>query len=213
MTPQDFLPHLKQHLHARLLESNPSNDCDRFEDLIIQDGVLYQHSIMRVNFITYDLQQGQDIVHVPFDKRDILIYNPQEQGPYPWAFARVLGIYHATVLTHAHRDPQTYQFLWVRWFKHDQSVPSFATTRQFDRVAFVPHDNSDKEPFGFIDPATVIRGCHLIPDFNLERTHELLPASVFQDGAGDWKRFRVAQYVNFIFTISSLTTLHFSLSD
>ena len=152
---------------------------------------------MRVNFTTYDLQQGQDIIHIPFDKQDILVYNPEEQGPYPWAFARVLGIYHATVLTRAHPDPQTYQFLWVRWFKHDRSIPSFATTRQFDRVAFVPYDSDDEEPFGFIDPATVIRGCHLIPDFNLGRTNELLPASVFQDGGSDWKRFRVAQYVNF----------------
>jgi len=168
---------------------------------------------MQVNFVTYDLQQGQDIIHPPFDKRDILVYNPHEEGPYPWAFARVLGIYHATVLTRTNRDPQTYQFLWVRWFKHDQSVPVFATTRHFDRVAFVPHDDRDEEPFGFIDPATVIRGCHLIPDFNLGKTHELLPASVFQDDGGDWKRFRVAQCVTFIFTISSLTTLRFSLSD
>jgi hypothetical protein len=168
---------------------------------------------MRVNFTTYDLQQDQDVIHIPFDKRDILVYNPHEQGPYPWAFARVLGIYHVTVLTRAHPDPQTYYFLWVRWFKHDQSVPSFATTRQFDRVAFVPFDSADEEPFGFVDPATVIRGCHLIPDFNMGRTQELMPASVFRDGDGDWARFRVAQYVNLIFPFLSLTTLCFSLSD
>ena len=98
-TSQDFLPHLKQHLYARLLESDPSYDSNRYGDLVIQDGVLYQHSIMRVNFTTYDLQQDQDIIHIPYNKRDILVYNPQEQGPYPWAFARVLGIYHANVST------------------------------------------------------------------------------------------------------------------
>lgn len=144
---------------------------------------------MRIDFTTYNLQQDQDIIHIPFNKQDILVYNPQEQGPYPWAFARVLRIYHATVLTHAHPDPQTYHFLWVWWFKLDQSVPSFEMTWQFDRVAFVPYDSDDEEPFGFIDPATVICGCHLIPDFKLGRMLELLPASVFQDGGGDWKRF------------------------
>ena len=192
-TPQDFLPHLKQHLHARLRELDSRYDRDHYKDLVIQDGILYQHSIMRVNFITYDVQQDQDIIHIPFDKRDVLIYNPQERGPYPWAFARVLGIYHANVFTRTHPDPQTYYFLWVRWFKRDESQSSFATARRFDRVAFVSHDSPDEEPFGFIDPATVIRGCHLIPDFNLGRTRELMPASIFQDGDGDWKRFCVAQ--------------------
>lgn len=50
----------------------------------------------------------------PFDKWDALIYNPQEQGPYLWAFAQVLGIYHATIQTCLHPDPQTYYFLWVQ---------------------------------------------------------------------------------------------------
>ena len=90
-------------------------------------------------------------------------------------------------------DPQTCYFLWVWWFKRDESLPSFATTRQFDRVAFVPYDSPDKEPFGFIDPETVIQGCHLIPDFNTGRTRELMPALVFQDEGGDWKQFCVAQ--------------------
>jgi len=212
--PQDFLPHLKQHLHARLCESDPLYNHERSEDLAIQDGILYQHSIMRVDFTTYDVQQDQDIIHIPFDKCDILVYNPQERGPYPWAFARVLGIYHAAVRTRAHPGPQTYYFLWVRWFKCDQSAPSFATARRFDRVSFVPHDSPDEEPFGFIDPATVIRGCHLIPDFNSGRTCDLMPASTFQDGDGDWKRFCVAQYVNLnILILSSLTCSRFSLSD
>jgi len=168
---------------------------------------------MRVDFTTYNVQQDQDIIHIPFDKRDILVHNPQEQGPYPWAFARVLGIYHAAVRTRARPEPQTYYFLWVRWFKRDQSEPSFATARRFDRVSFVPHDSPDEEPFGFIDPATVIRGCHLIPDFNLGRTRELMPASTFQDGDGDWKGFCVAQYANLNFQFSFLTHLCFSLSD
>lgn len=155
---------------------------------------------MRVNFTTYDVQQDEDIIHIPFDKRDVLIFSLQEQGPYPWAFARVLGIYHTTISTRTFPEPQTYHFLWVRWFKRDQS-PSFAIVRQFDQVGFVPYDSSDEEPFGFIDPATVIRSCHLIPDFNLGRTHELMASSIFQDGDGDWKKFRVAQCVNFIFAV------------
>ena len=155
---------------------------------------------MRVNFTTYDVQQDEDVIHIPFDKRDVLVHNPQEQGPYPWAFARVLGIYHTTVRTRAHPEPQTYHFLWVRWFKHHRYMLSFAKTRRLDRVSFVPHDSPEEEPFGFIDPAAVIRACHLIPDFDSGRTHDLMPSpSIFQDGDGDWKRFCVAQYVNLNF--------------
>jgi len=42
---------------------------------------------MRVNYTTYNIQQDHDIIHISFDKQDVLIYNPQEPGPYPWAFA------------------------------------------------------------------------------------------------------------------------------
>ena len=78
-------------------------------------------------------------------------------------------------------------------------------------MEFIPHDSADEEPFGFIDPATVIRGCHLIPDFNLGRTRELMPASLFQDDAGDWKRFCVAQFVNFIFYHFRASQVYFSV--
>jgi len=100
-----------------------------------------------------------------------------------------------------HPNPQTYYFLWVRWFKHDQSLPSFSTTWRFDHVSFMPHDNLNEEPFGFVDLATVIHSCHLIPDFNLGRTRELMPASVFQDTNGDWTKFCVTQCVNLIFSV------------
>ena len=38
---QDFLPHLKQHLHARIHDSDPLYDRNHYKDLIIQDGILY----------------------------------------------------------------------------------------------------------------------------------------------------------------------------
>jgi hypothetical protein len=79
-------------------------------------------------------------------------------------------------------------------------------------VEFVPHNSTNEEPFGFIDLATVICGCHLIPDFNQGRTHELMPASIFWDEGGDWKGFCVAQYVNLIFTIFVLQRVSVSAS-
>ena len=76
------------------------------------------------------------------------------------------------------------------------------------------YDSPDEEPFGFVDPGTVIRGCHLIPDFNLGRTHELMPTSLFWDAEGNWKKFCVAQYADPIsFLIFPMTSLHSSFSD
>ena len=64
-------------------------------------------------------------------------------------------------------------------------------------------------------PRAIIWGCHLIPDFNTGRTHELMPASVFQDEGSNWKQFCIAQWVdlNFISPYLSLMDSCFSLSD
>ncbi|RDB17802.1 hypothetical protein Hypma_000674 [Hypsizygus marmoreus] len=52
-------------------------------------------------------------------------------------------------------------------------------TLRLDRVGFVPGD--DPDAFSFIDPALVIRACHLVPAFSLGRTFRLLRPSVARD--------------------------------
>ena len=63
------------------------------------------------------------------------------------------------------------EFLWVRWFSHttDEPVQRVWAKRQLDCLKLLPVN--DENAFGFIDPANVCRGAHLIPNFVKGRQH------------------------------------------
>ena len=63
-------------------------------------------------------------------------------------------------------------FLWVRWLG---IVPDRSFGRKqakLPQVSFV--EDLDDYAFGFLDPALMIHGCHLIPAFTESRTTNLL---------------------------------------
>ena len=198
-----------EHLYERLCGTQFDYDPDRFTDLIIHDEAIYHYPLIQFNFTTYDVQRDQDIIYPTFDKRDIMVYCPGLDGPFPWRYAQVQGIFHVKVQTAALPTPQKLFFLWVRWFTAID--PSFipAQARSYPRVSFVPYQSNEDEPFGFVNPEHVIRGCHLIPAFELRRTVDLLPPSVARDKAGDWRTFCVNWYIwasiCFKFTDSSIS--------
>jgi len=65
---------------------------------------------------------------------------------------------------------------------------------QYSRISFVPHSGIPGEALGFVDPSHVIRGCHLIPTFNLQRTRDRLGPSMARDAKGDWQAFYANRY-------------------
>jgi len=62
-------------------------------------------------------------------------------------------------------------------------------SKNYARVSFVPQSGIPGEAFGFVDPSHVIRGCHLLPIYDLGQTHDRLGASMFRDEKGDWRAF------------------------
>jgi len=84
---------------------------------------------------------------------------------------------------------------------------------QFTRVSFVPHTGTPGESFGFVDPSHVIRGCHLIPVFNLQRTRDLLGVSMARDIKGDWRAFYANRYDPHSVPHSSLMLSHSRFVD
>ena len=105
-----------------------------------------------------------------------MVYCPDLDGPFPWRYAQVQGIFRATtVQTTMLPTPKKLFFLWVRWFTPIDASFIPAQARVYPRVLFVPYQSNDDEPFGFVDPEHVIHGCHLIPAFELGRTVDLLP--------------------------------------
>jgi hypothetical protein len=56
---------------------------DTFTKLIIQDEAIYHYPLIQFNFTIYDVQRDQDIIHPTFNKRDIMVYCPGVDGPFP----------------------------------------------------------------------------------------------------------------------------------
>jgi hypothetical protein len=169
------------------------------ENLDFQHQRIYKHAFLRINYTTYDLRRDQDIVNPRTTKCDVMVYSNEEHQAklsHPFWYARVLGIFHAQVITNPTRTPQRMEFLWVRWLGRDPTHKCGWKADRLDRVGFVPH--TDPEAFGFLDPRAVIRAVHLIPAFAHGRTHSLCPPSIARDDDGDWEYFYVNRFVHHI---------------
>lgn len=139
------------------------------------------------------MRRDQDTINVNTRRRDILLRSYEDEDDsdgHPYWYARVFGVYHARVYFPDSRIPKRMEFLFVRWLGRDPEWAGGPSSLRLDRVGFVPHGCPD--PFGFVDPSNVIRGCHLVPTFTLGKTTELLPPSFARDSSeGDWVNYYV----------------------
>ncbi|KAL1703846.1 hypothetical protein EV121DRAFT_207017 [Schizophyllum commune] len=131
-----------------------------------------------------------------------MLRSPEDgDAAHPYWYARVLGVYHAEVSTsHAHapassRTSQPMQFLFVRWFGVEPRYRSGSRLCKLPKVGFVD-ESEGSYAFGFVDPALVIRCCHMIPDFSSGRTDMLLrttgPSKARAAGeVDDWTNYYV----------------------
>ena len=100
-------------------------------------------------------------------------------GAEPYWYARVIAIYHANIWAEnpairRGKKVRRMDFLWVRWFGDVAGYRSGFRKARLPKIGFV--ESTDDYAFSFVDPASVIRGCHLIPAFNGGR-RKLLPQS------------------------------------
>lgn len=134
-----------------------------------------------------------------------MVKNPEaleNSTAHPYWYAQVLGIFHAQV-QHVPQSGPTgrashMEFLWVRWLGDEPGYRSGRRHARLPKVGYVP--DSDDYAFGFVDPALVIRGAHLIPAFSGGSTDELLSfdgeteARQWRDtptDGGDWENLYV----------------------
>ncbi|KAG6852163.1 hypothetical protein C0991_002527 [Blastosporella zonata] len=73
------------------------------------------------------------------------------------------------------QDPQHIELLWVQWYGRDPESQGGWKSQRLHQIGFV--EGEDDAAFGFLDPADIIRGVHLIPSFTDGRTRDLLPSS------------------------------------
>ena len=163
--------------------------------IYFKNDTIYQHSVLRINYTTYDVRRSQDMINPKTDHRDILLLAANVRGGgHEYRYARVIGIYHANLI---YVDPATQQyrmrrmeFLWVRYFEGTKNVAVQLgwSTASLDQLRFCRMDHEDA--FGFLDPDQVLRACHLIQRFSLGRRHpDGKGLSRWADDGHDWHAY------------------------
>ena len=200
---QDFIPRLKDHLLARLLDHTYEGDEIDFTDseretVTLVNNRIYRHKVLRINYTTYDLRRAQDSLN-PRNHADVMVLSHEDEDgdPHPYWYARILGVFHAQVRHIGPRSKSTavhrMDFLWVRWFGRDLDYKAGWKAKRLHRLGFI--DSEDPGAFGFLDPNEVIRGVHLIPVFAYGRISSILPPSIARqprESNQDW----VFYYIN-----------------
>ncbi|KAF8153903.1 hypothetical protein B0H34DRAFT_661389, partial [Crassisporium funariophilum] len=189
-------------LLGRLYDGNEveyTND-DR-DTVLICNNSIYRHKVLRVNYTTYDLRQSQDSIN-PRTHPDIMLLS-HDNEPHPYWYARVIGIFHVDIIHTGSlsKSPhkQHVDFLWVRWFGRDLDYRAGWLAQRLHCVGFL--DAEQPGAFGFLDPAVVIQGIHMIPGFAYDTTTELLrpPQSVARlplNEVNNWRCYYVGMFVD-----------------
>jgi len=126
----------------------------------------------------------------------VLAHEDESENPHPYWYARIIGIFHVMVRHTGPESrstmPQRVEFLWVRWLGRDLSSPSGWAAKRLPRIGFL--DRDDSSAFGFLDPALVIRGVHLIPAFSYGTSQQIpanSPARHPLDDIEEWNYFYI----------------------
>ena len=164
------------------------------DELLFKHDRLYHHHILRINYTTYDIRRKQDTINPSTPRRDIMVLvNDEVNGDDPYAYARVIGIYHVNVIyagvRRADYTPHRMEFLWVRWYEHDTSAAMGSwVLNKLDCLQFPPMSLDDT--FGFLDPTDVMRAAHIIPSFRAGKCHSSLSSlSLCAKDKEDWRSY------------------------
>ncbi|KAG0695611.1 hypothetical protein DFH29DRAFT_813989, partial [Suillus ampliporus] len=126
MILKDFIPRLKNHLLARLRGLEYSGDEDEFSDgdrsqVIFANNQLFEHSVLHINHMTYDLRREQDSMN-PRTHADIMMLSHEDdEDRHPYWYARIIKIYHVNIWHYGpgavpQTAPTRMHVLFVRWF-------------------------------------------------------------------------------------------------
>jgi hypothetical protein len=170
--------------------------------IFFKDDRMYRHSTMRINYTTYDVRRADDVINLNTSNCNVMLLSAdaRERPNHQYTYAHVLGIYHVNVIYTGSGAldyrARRMEFLWVRWFVNtkDEPVQRSWKWRQLDFLQFLPVD--DENAFGFVDPANVLRGVHVIPCFSQgPRYKDGKGISKCARDGGDWCQYCVGRLV------------------
>lgn len=189
------LPILQQLAEEDLLSSSEANVRDR-DRILIEKDRLYRHEILNVNFTTYEGRRDQDILNPNTSRRDFMCLREDEPPgsdslQHRFCYGRLLGIYHVNVVYQGRgaldRKARRFDVLWVRWYQELEDEMRWSDSR-LDRLSFYALDEINATDF--LDPAHVLRACHVIPRFSLGKVVGRAPEySPLTKASDDWVEY------------------------
>ena len=155
---------------------------------------------MRINYTSYDVRREEDVIHTGTSHCNVMLLNLDTSSHHQFLYARVLGIYHANIIYIGEGTtdytPRRLEFLWVRRYEGD-NITMDRNNRRLDRVCFPPIAQEDS--FGFIDPADVLRSCHMIPVFRQGKVYsDSTGISYCAQDSNDWRAYYVGRHVDIL---------------
>jgi hypothetical protein len=172
------------------------------QSILIRNDRMYQHKLIRFNYTTYDVRRAQDVVNPTTPHTNIMVLardDDHTDKKHGFWYARVLGIYHMNVVYVGHGmvdyTPRRLDFLWVRWYQLETAEATGWAARKLHRLLFPPM--STDHAFGFVNPADVLRSCHIIPAFAKGRRYADTGRPGGLSGCAgdskDWNQYYVGQ--------------------
>jgi len=187
-------------MHVSCTPESSSTSQPTIDQVLFKDGRIFQHKVLHVNYTTYDVRHDQDIFNPGSDHCDLIMLaapgsDEEPETQHQFCYAWLIGVYHANIhfIGPGSKDylPRRLDFVHVRWF---ELVPPTVENRTWlDALRFVRMNNVNA--FDFVDPADILRGCHLIPAFAKGRSHpnHINLSPIAKDG-DDWKYYYVNRY-------------------
>lgn len=210
---QDFLPKLKQNILPRLLSrvkaahEDPENclipeaaDCDANRAVVIKDDRIFMHNIFRVNYTSYDVRRLQDVINARSTHCNIMVLcdTHNDSSSSHFRYGRVIGTYHVKAIYTGpgmkNHYSHPFEFLWVRWYDEVGQAGTGWQHSRLNRLRFAPLNDNDA--FDIIDPADVLRGCHVLPRFSLGPRHsDGVGLSPLAQDSSDWTEYYINRSV------------------
>ena len=188
----------QDHPSCSHTENFHANDALELTGIHFKGERMYSHNIMRINYTTYDVRRAQDSINPRTNHQDIMLLSHRDDDTphHEYEYARVIGIYHVNVI-YAGPGMLDYRarrldFLWVRWYENLNDIPAQQGWKnaQLDRLQFP--SLSEEDAFGFVNPAEVVRGCHIVPSFSAGPRHiAAVGISACARNSQDWREYMV----------------------
>lgn len=200
--PQPNTEPIPPTTHSETTQANSLPNSDNQHFIFFKSDRIYAHRLICFNYMTYNIPRAQDVVNPGTSHCNIMLLRrltsdsieEASTHQHPFLYGSVIGIYHANIVYTGPRmlnyNPTQFNFLWVRWY---QNMPIEGPLNQrspyrFDRLSFPPM--ASEGAFGFVDPADVLRSCHIIPAFN-QGDCGVEGMSTFAQDSEDWEAYYI----------------------